>query len=68
MNHNFIQLFNQYKLGYARKNKKIIIRYSQQNMLFVNFLLQNKLISGLSTEKQKKMKGTKKNNETKMEK
>ena len=56
MNHNFIRLFNQYKLGYARKNKKLILKYSQQNMLFVHFLLRNKLISGLFTEERKKNK------------
>jgi len=56
MNHSFIPLFNIYKTAVIRKKKTAIIKYSQQNLLFVVFMKNNGLIAGFNTQKQCKNK------------
>jgi ribosomal protein S8 len=53
MDYSFIQIFNEYRLAVIKKKTKFSIRYSRQNLLFVKFLLQKKLISGIYTQQQK---------------
>jgi len=54
MDYSFIQIFNEYRLAVIKKKTKFSIRYSRQNLLFVKFLLQKKLISGIYTQQQNK--------------
>jgi len=56
MNHSFIQLFNSYQTAITRKKKCIFLNYSQQNVLFAEFLLKNKFIFGFETNSTRKKK------------
>jgi|TARA_B110001452_G_scaffold238691_1_gene219330 ribosomal protein S8 len=56
MNHSFIQLFNAYRTSIVRKKTKLNLKFSQQNLLFAEFLLKNALISGFNTQIQRKNK------------
>lgn len=56
MNHSFIQFFNSHRTAITRKKKKITVNYSQQNVLFAEFLLKNHYIFGFETNNNRKKK------------
>jgi len=48
MNHSFLQVLNEITIAFQAKKLKLVIKYSKQNFQFLQYLLEQRFISGFN--------------------